>query len=379
MNIRYLVELTHDERQDLLDRVNKGELGARKLKRANILLMADGHTYTDLDIAHALSTSESTVARTRKRCVEESAEAALSERQRPGASRKLKTLQEAKLVALACTTAPEGRARWTLHLLADELVALCEDLEDVSHETVRQRLKENQLKPWLKKMWCIRAVDPAFLWRMEDVLALYAAPADPRFPVICFDEGLKQLIGEVREPRPMQPGSPAQQDTHYKRNGTAKLMVLQDVHRPWREVIVTQRRRRREFALTMKRLVDEFYPDAERIRVVLDQLNTHGPESLYETFPAAEARRITEKLEFHHTPKHASWLNMVEIEIGVLMSQCLDRRIGDMKTMESEVAAWVKRRNDEKAQINWLFTIDKAREKLARHYPEPTLNQSPSP
>lgn len=379
MNIRYLVELTDDQRQDLLDHVNKGEYGARKLKRANILLMADGHAYSDLEIAHALSTSESTVARTRKRCVEESVEDALTEKQRLGARRKLDALAEAQLVALTCSEAPAGRARWSLRLLADEVVGLFENVETISHETVRKRLKEKKLKPWLKKMWCIKKVDSAFIARMEDVLDLYAESPNPRFPVISFDEGLKQLIGEVRSPRPVQPGSPAQQDTHYKRNGTAKLLVFVDVHRPWREVIVTERRTRKDFALAMKRLVDEFYPEAERIRVVLDQLNTHGPESLYETFPAPEARRLARKLEFHHTPKHASWLNMVEIEIGVLMSQCLDRRIGEFETMQSEVAAWVKRRNDEETQIEWLFTIEKARTKLSKHYPDPTVNQSSSP
>lgn len=197
-------------------------------------------------------------------------------------------------------------------------------------------------------------------------------------PVVCFDEGLKQLIKEVKVPRLTQPGRPAQQDYHYQRNGTAKLLVFIDVHRPWREVLVTERRTSTDFVLAMKKLVDEFYPDADQIRVVLDNLNTHNPASLYKTFPAAEARRTARRIELHYTPTHASWLNMVEIEIGSLTRQCLDRRIGEFQTMETEVAAWVKTHNDEGATINWLFDVDRARVKMARHYPKPTLNQSES-
>lgn len=212
MNLRYIVELEEHERKALEELTRAGKSPARKVKRAHILLMADGHCYGDDEVAEALSTSASTVARTRKRYVEQGLDAALSEAQAPGAAKKLTAAQEASLVALACSAPPTGRNRWTLRMLADELVVLCEDLDGISHETVRKRLSEKKLKPWLKKMWCIRKVDADFIARMEDILDLYAQPADPRFPVVSFDEGLKQLVGELKVPLPVLPGQPAKQD-----------------------------------------------------------------------------------------------------------------------------------------------------------------------
>lgn len=225
-------------------------------------------------------------------------------------------------------------------------------------------------------MWCLRKVDAAFIARMEDVLDLYTETPDPRFPVVSFDEGLKQLVAEVKAPRLVLSGMPAQQDDHYKRTGTAKLLFFMNAHRPWRLVIVTESRTRVDFANAMKRLVDELYPDAERIRVVLDNLNTHDAASLDTAFPAAEARRIMRRLEFHYTPKHASWLNMVEIEIGAVTRQCLDRRIGDIEYLRTEVAACVKSRNAAGIKVNWLFDVEAARTKMAKHYPAPATNTS---
>ena len=170
---------------------------------------------------------------------------------------------------------------------------------------------------------------------MEDVLDLYAEPPDPKRPVVCFDESPTQLIGEVRQPIPAAPGQLERYDCEYRRNGTVNLFVFLDAHRPWRKVKVTDQRTARDFAHCMRELVDLHYPQAEQIRVVLDNLSTHSPGALYEAFPAPEAHRILRRLEFHYTPKHASWLNMVEIEIGVLRGQCLDRRIGDRRPARS--------------------------------------------
>ena len=208
------------------------------------------------------------------------------------------------------------------------MVALTEH-DTLSRETVRRRLAENTLKPWREKMWCIADIDAAYVARMEDVLDLYAEPPDPTRPVVCFDESPTQLIGEVRTPIAARPGRLARFDSEYRRNGTANLFVFLDVHAGWRHVKVTDRRAGDDFAACMRDLVDIHYPDAARIRVVMDNLSTHTTASLYRTFPAPEARRILRKIEVHYTPKHASWLNMVEIEIGVLRGQCLDRRIGD--------------------------------------------------
>jgi hypothetical protein len=206
---------------------------------------------------------------------------------------------------------------------------------------------------------------------MEDVLDLYAEAPDPKRPVVCFDESPIQLIGEVRQPIPAKPGQIERYDCEYRRNGTANLFVFLDVNRPWRKVKVTERRTAQDFATCMRDLTDIHYPDAERIRVVLDNLSTHSAGALYQTFPADEARRVLRRLEFHYVPKHASWLNMVEIEIGVLVGQCLDRRIDSYARLVVESAAWQKRRNAERARINWMFTTEKARAKMGRACPKP--------
>jgi len=298
-------------------------------------------------------------------------EAALSEEPRPGAQRKLTGKEEAILVATACSKPPVGRARWTLELLAGELVKLTEH-DSVSRETVRRRLAENDLKPWRKDMWCIPQVDAEYVARMEDVLDLYAEPPDPKRPVVCFDESPTQLIGEVRQPISAAPGQLERYDCEYRRNGTANLFVFLDVHRPWRKVKVTERRSAEDYAHCMRELVDVLCPNADRIRLVQDNLSTHSAAALYLAFPPTEARRILRRLEFHYTPKHASWLNMVEIEIGVLRSQCLDRRIDTKEQLESEIAAWERQRNASGARIKWMFTTDKARAKMGRAYPQPS-------
>ena len=322
----------------------------------------------DEDIAASLGVGRSTVYRTKRRFVE-GLEQRLTEDPRPGA-RKLSGREEALLVATTCSKPPEGRARWTLELLAGEIVKLTEHPE-VSRETVRRRLAENDLKPWRKDMWCIPKVDAEFVARMEDVLDLYAETPDPKRPVVSFDESPTQLIGEVRRPIPAEPGQLERYDSEYRRNGTANLFIILNVHRPWRRVKVTDRRTSVDFAHRMRELTDEDFPDADLIRVVLDNLSTHTPAALYEAFPPEEARRVLRRLEFHYTPKHASWLNMVEIEIGVLRTQCLDRRIGERSVLESEIAAWERQRNLSGARIQWMFTVDKARSKMGRAYPKP--------
>jgi len=368
MNVRYRVELSQAERGELTALLSGGKHSARKLKRAQILLAAAAGA-SDEAIAANVGVGESTVYRTKRRFVLGNLEAALSEEPRPGASRKLSGKDEALLIATACSSPPAGRARWTLELLADELVRLTVHAS-VSRETVRRRLAENDLKPWRKDMWCIPQVDGEYVARMEDVLDLYAEAPDPKRPVVCFDESPTQLIGEARLPIPAEPGQLERYDCEYKRNGTANLFIFLDVHRPWRKVKVTDNRAAVDFATCMRELTDIHFPKAERIRVVLDNLSTHSPGALYQAFPACEARRVLRRLEFHFVPKHASWLNMVEIEIGVLRSQCLDRRIATQQKLKSEVAVWERQRNAAKARIKWMFTTDKARAKMGRAYPE---------
>lgn len=208
-----------------------------------------------------------------------------------------------------------------------------------------------------------------FVCAMEDVLDLYHEPYDPFRPVVCFDEGTKQLIGETRTPLPLQPGEPQRYDYEYERHGTCNLFMFCEPLAAWRQVEVTDHRTRLEYAHCLKYLADERYPQATLIRLVQDNLNTHSPASLYEAFPPEEARRLAQRFEFHHTPVHGSWLNIAEIELNVLNSQCLDRRIPNKETLIKEVVAWNLVRNQKAGSVNWHFTTQDARIKLKRLYP----------
>ena len=208
---------------------------------------------------------------------------------------------------------------------------------------------------------------------MEDVLDLYAEPEDIRRPRVCFDECPYQMIREVRPVVPAKPGQPERHDYEYHREGTCNLFLFLQPHVGWRHVKVTSQRTAQDFAYCMKDLVDVHFPEVERVRVVLDNLNTHTPAALYATFPPAEARRLVRRLEFHYTPKHGSWLNMAESEFAVLSGQCLDRRLPDRDTVQREVIAWETERNAHRAIINWRFTATDAREKLKHLYPSKSL------
>ena len=204
---------------------------------------------------------------------------------------------------------------------------------------------------------------------MEDVLDLYAEPYDPQRPVVCFDETSTQLLAETRAPLAVKPGRPKREDYEYVRAGTRNLFLTCEPRRGWRHVAITQRRTMQDFAQQMRWLVDEAYPEVPVVRLVLDNLNTHRMASLYETFPAPEARRIAQRLEFHHTPKHGSWLNMAEIEFSVLARACLRGRNPDEERLEKAVNACVSERNETAATIDWRFTAKDARRKLHRLYP----------
>lgn len=221
----------------------------------------------------------------------------------------------------------------------------------------------------MKKQWCIPLVNAAFAAAMEEVLDLYQKPYDPRRPKVNFDESSKQLIKETRTTLPAQPGKLERYDYEYERNGVRNLFMLVEPQTGWRHVAVTDRHTGLDFAQQMKWLVDERYPEAEVIEVILDNLSTHKAASLYEAFEPAEARRILRKINFHYTPKHGSWLNMAEIELSILQRQCLDRRIPDEESLKREIAAWEQRRNDQKATIDWRFSLDDARTTLKRLYP----------
>lgn len=226
------------------------------------------------------------------------------------------------------------------------------------------------MKPWLVKQWCIPPeANAEFVWKMEDVLDVYTAPYDADHPLVCMDETSKQQIMEVRPPQAPEPGQPYRYDAEYQRNGVSNLfMFLAPLH-GWRHVKVTDRRTKVDWAVAMRELVDEHFPQAETITVVMDNLNTHCPSSLYEAFPPAEAKRVLDRLDLHYTPKHGSWLNMAETELSVLGRQCLSRRTPDQQTLRREVATWETERNTKSSTVDWRFTTEDARIKLKKLYP----------
>jgi transposase len=334
MNVGYRVELSQTERGELKALLSGGKRAARKLKRAQILLAADGGA-SDEEITRSVGVSGSTVYRTKRRFVLGNLEAALSEEPRPGADRKLSGKEEALLVATACSSPPEGRARWTLELLADEMVRLTEH-DDISRETVRRRLAENELKPWRKDMWCIPQVDREFVARMEDVLDLYAQAPDPKRPVVCFDESPTQLIGEVRQPIKAKPGQLERFDCEYKRNGTANLFIFLDVHRPWRKVKVTDSRTAVDFAACMRELVDVHFP---------------GQSASASCWTICRPTRLVHFIK----PSRRAKPDACSAAWSSTMSPSTSR-----------------------ARIKWMFTTDKARAKMGRAYPKLSTKESKS-
>ena len=231
-------------------------------------------------------------------------------------------------------------------------------------------LKKNELKPWLRKQWVIPPQANAdFVCAMEDVLEVYTRPYDPARPVVCLDELNKPLVAEIQTPLPVEPGQPARFDYEYERCGTANLFMINEPLIGQRHVTVTEQRTAVDFARVVRDLLEVHDPHAEKVVLVIDNLNTHKPAALYQAFEPAVARSLIDRLEIHYTPQHGSWLNMAEIELSILSRQCLDRRIPDLDTVTREVAAWEQARNANPRPVNWRFTTPDARIKLKRLYP----------
>ena len=364
---KFAVRLTPEERDRLEHLVRAGRSPARVATRARILLKTS-EGWSAPKVAQALDVAESSVYRIKRRFSKDGLDGVLQDRPQANRYRKLDDRAGAHLIALTCTPAPEGHDHWTLRALAGRAVELGL-VTSLSHESVRRHLKKNTLKPWQRKQWCIPEVSADFVAHMEDVLDLYAEPYDPARPVVCFDETSTQLLADARPPIPAKPGRPRREDYEYVRGGTRNLFLTCEPLAGWRHVEITERRTKLDFAHQMRWLVVEAYPEAEVIRVVLDNLNTHRKAPLYEAFPAAEARRIARKLEFHYTPKHGSWLNMAEIEFSVISRRCLGQRHPDEDSLCRGVHALEQERNEAQAIINWQFTTQDARTKLHRLYP----------
>ena len=374
---RYRVTLTLEERSELnaLTRAATKTTGKRFLY-ARALLLCDrgpeGSGWTVARVAEALGVSARTIEHLKRRFVEQGLEFALERKRRVRPPRKVifDGELEARLIALACSPAPPGRTRWTLRLLAEKVVELGW-VEQVSVMTVQRTLKKNQLQPHRKKYWRIPPRgNAAFVACMEDVLEVYARPYDPRRPVVCMDETNKQLVGEVREPLPVAPGQPERVEHEYVRNGVAQIFLEVEPLTGRSHVEVAERRTRQDWARWIEGMLERRYPEAERVVLVMDNLNTHGIESLYATYEPRHARQLAERLEIHYTPKHGSWLNIAEIELSALCGQCLDRRIPSLARMQREIEAWVVDRNQRHTEIDWQFKTEDARIKLKSLYPQ---------
>ncbi|MBM4289773.1 MAG: IS630 family transposase [Deltaproteobacteria bacterium] len=375
MKPRYRVTLTEQERQEL-ESLKTGRTSAKRFLYARALLLCDagpqGPAWTVADVAEALGVTPRTIEHLKKRFVEEGLTAALARKQpdKPPRQVTFDGAFEARLIALACSETPEGRRRWTVRLLAEKAVEL-HWAPSVSHMTVQRILKKTKLKPHLRKYWKIPPEkSAAFVAHMEDVLQVYHLPYDPDYPQVCMDETCKQLIGEVQAPLACAPGRPARVDHEYVRNGVAQIFLEVEPLTGRRHVAAMEHRTRKDWAGWIKGMLDERYPNAVRVRLVLDNLNTHGLASLYETFEPQEARRLAERIEFHYTPKHGSWLNMAEIELSALNGQCLDQRIPDLEKLRNYIAAWENDRNNRQSKINWRFSTADARIRLKHLYPK---------
>ena len=358
------VQLGEIDRQYLESLLATGELPVKVYRRALALLELDrGKTYTA--VAETLSVCNSTVSTWGKNYLEQGL-LCLHDGLRSGRPVEIDGEERAKVTALACSTPPTGHERWTLRLLADKAVEF-DYCDHISHTKVRQILEENEVKPHLKRTWCIGTLDSRFLARMEHLLALYALPYDPRYPVVCFDERPCFLIGDRVDPIPLQSGKVRKEHYAYEKLGSCALLMSIEPLTGRRIAQVHARRTKKEFTLFCQELAAA-YPEALKIHLILDNLNTHDKSAFYENLPADEARALAERFEFHFTPKSASWLNMIEIEFSALARLCLNRRIPTMDQLEREVLALISERCAHKIKINWQFSIQSARTNLNSHY-----------
>ena len=321
------------------------------------------------DVAEVLKVSMRTLDRVKKRFVEEGLETLLngrpSQRRYP---RKADGDLEARLVALSCSEPPKGYSQWSLRLLADRAVEL-EYIDSISYETVRRVLKKNEIKPWRKIGWVIPpAGNGDFVAAMERVLDVYRRPYDVTQPVVCMDETPRQLIRETRTPLAPQPGRLERHDYEYERCGVCNVFMATEPLAGRRLTKVTERRTKIDWVHFIEDIAER-YIDAEQITLIMDNLNTHSPGALYEVFPPDQAKALWDRFEFVYTPKHGSWLNVAEIELNVMISQCLRRRIDNIEELREEVSTWQAHRDQLEATVNWQFTAKDARIKLERLYP----------
>ena len=283
---------------------------------------------------------------------------------------------EAKIIATACSPAPKGRVRWTLSLLYNQMMVVLEDKISISRSTIGRTLVKNDLRPHLNEYWCIPPKENAeFVANMEDILDVYQQPYDPEYPLWCMDEKPYQILGEGRKPLPMRPGDIAKTDSEYVRNGTVSIFCFVQPHSGRILHAVEPTRTAVDWAEKIKYLVDEIEPDAKKLVLVMDNLNTHNIASLYKAFPPEEARRIARRIEVHYTPKHGSWLDIAEIGINIMTRECLNRRIPSIEALRQELKSWNDEYDKDPSPVNWQFQAEDSRIKLKSLYPDIDKNR----
>ena len=376
----YSIFLDDDERRILKNIIRRTTSDNRRL-RCRILINADESKHasqTYLEIAQASNCTERTVITTLKEFCQFGLDATLTPRRGQGSNTSnLKATGDvqARVIAKACSNAPEGRVRWTLSLLEDAMASVLET--KISRSTIGRVLQRHSLRPHLSEYWCIPPHEDAeFVAAMEDVLDVYHQPFNPKAPLWCMDEKPYQLLGESREPLPMRPGDVTKVDDEYKRNGTVSVFCFIQPHSGKILHSVEPTRTAVDWAEKIKYLIDDINPDADKIILVCDNLNTHSLASLYKAYPPEEARRLARKLEVHYTPKHGSWLDIAEIGINIMTRECLNRRIGGMEELRKELKAWNEAYDKDPTEINWQFSNEISRVKLKSLYPDIEKNRS---
>ena len=371
----YTIALSSKERK-AIRRFFKKTSSANARTRCMILLEADEDRHPGRGYAETASASGAciqTVVTTLKEFLEKGFTEMITPKRNPASdTARLKVTGdvEAKVIAAACGAVPEGHARWTLTLLQNQMMEVLEDIP-LSRATIGRALSKNDLRPHLNEYWCIPPQEDAeFAASMEDILDIYQQPFDPSRPLWCMDEKPYQILGETRQPLPMRPGDIAKTDSEYVRNGTVSIFCFIQPHTGKILHAVEPTRTAVDWAEKVKYLVDEVEPDAEKIILVMDNLNTHSIASLYKAFPPEEARRIAQKLEVHYTPKHGSWLDIAEIGINIMTRECLNRRIPSIEILRQELKCWNDDYDKDPSPVHWQFQAKDARIKLKSLYPD---------
>lgn len=371
------ISLTKKERKTIRH-FQKKTKSSNARTRCAILLAADMGKYSTeksyAEIAAMSGASVSTVIKTLDEFLEKGFTKMITPKRNPNSNTaRLKVTGdiEAKIIATACSKAPNGHVRWTLTLLYNQMSVVLEDQISISRATIGRILVKNELRPHLSEYWCIPPKDDAeFVANMEDIMDVYQQPYDSEYPLWCMDEKPYQILDESRNPLPMKPGDIAKIDSEYVRNGTVSIFCFIQPHTGRIIHAVEPTRTAVDWAEKIKYLVDEIEPHARKIVLVMDNLNTHSIASLYKAFPPEEARRIARKLEVHYTPKHGSWLDIAEIGINIMTRQCLNRRIPSMKALKQELKAWNDDYDKDPTPINWQFEAEDSRIKLKSLYPD---------